>query len=628
MKNFILLLAIIINFAFAQQLSNKQLDMLKKEFQQLDSSEVNQASEVSSLKPFKTIELNKSNVKPNDLLFGYNYFNQDLKFYDNMPTPKDYQLGPGDEIEIFMWGEANLKRKFLIDRQGAIFFENIGFINISNNTIPQAEELLQKKLSKIYSTLSEENKTTELSIELREVKSLNIFFSGQVNNPGISLIHPFSDIFTALVQNGGVSKNGSLRNIQLIRNNKIISEIDFYNFFNDGKNDFSNIKIIDGDVIHVPTVNKRVKIENSIKVPGFYEMVDGEFLTDLIRHASGLSSSAASFIILKSVNPIDSRVSDDFAISGYIIEDENYNSTLLNDGDIVKVPAIQENVTDLTIYGNVKNPGNYPANGNSLKMILDIAGGFNDPIFNKSIDNSISVLRKDENQFYANEIIVKYKDSSNFIMEEGDKVFVYENVNYRNSFTFQVKGEVNRPGTYPLTDRLTLSDAIALAGGVTEMGSINSVSVIKNFERINDDGIRINESELVSNISLDFEIGNENVVTILPKTNVVRINGNVYNPGLIGHQSRRGLTMAEAIELAGGYKPNSMKKRSYVVRANGKIEKVSIFRGTAKRVFPGDSIFVPVNPEPTNFEITTFISDLASTLANIAAILVIVDKNN
>jgi protein involved in polysaccharide export with SLBB domain len=607
MKNFILLLAIIINFAFAQQLSNKQLDMLKKEFQQLDSSEVNQASEVSSLKPFKTIELNKSNVKPNDLLFGYNYFNQDLKFYDNIPTPKDYQLGPGDEIEIFMWGEANLKRKFLIDRQGAIFFENIGFINISNNTIPQAEELLQKKLSKIYSTLSEENKTTELSIELREVKSLNIFFSGQVNNPGISLIHPFSDIFTALVQNGGVSKNGSLRNIQLIRNNKIISEIDFYNFFNDGKNDFSNIKIIDGDVIHVPTVNKRVKIENSIKVPGFYEMVDGEFLTDLIRHASGLSSSAASFIILKSVNPIDSRVSDDFAISGYIIEDENYNSTLLNDGDIVKVPAIQENVTDLTIYGNVKNPGNYPANGNSLKMILDIAGGFNDPIFNKSIDNSISVLRKDENQFYANEIIVKYKDSSNFIMEEGDKVFVYENVNYRNSFTFQVKGEVNRPGTYPLTDRLTLSDAIALAGGVTEMGSINSVSVIKNLERINDDGIRINESELVSNISLDFEIGNENVVTILPKTNVVRINGNVYNPGLIGHQSGAGLTMAKAIELAGGYKPNSMKKRSYVVRANGKIEKVSIFRGTAKRVFPGDSIFVPVNPEPTNFEITTFI---------------------
>ena len=219
------------NFAFAQQLSNKQLDMLKKEFQELDSSKVNQVSDESSLKPFKTIELNKSNVKPNDLLFGYNYFNQDLKFYDNMPTPKDYQLGPGDEIEIFMWGEANLKRKFLIDRQGAIFFENIGFINISNNTIPQAEELLQTKLSKIYSTLSEENKTTELSIELRKVKSLNIFFSGQVNNPGISLIHPFSDIFTALVQNGGVSKNGSLRNIQLIRNNKIIFAL--------GKSDFT-----------------------------------------------------------------------------------------------------------------------------------------------------------------------------------------------------------------------------------------------------------------------------------------------------------------------------------------------------------------------------------------------------
>ena len=88
------------------------------------------------------------------------------------------------------------------------------------------------------------------------------------------------------------------------------------------------------------------------------------------------------------------------------------------------------------------------------------------------------------------------------------------------------------------------------------------------------------------------------------------------------------MTMSKAIELAGGYKPYSLKKRAYVVRANGEIEQVNIFRGKAKRIFPGDSIFVPVNPDPDEFDITSFIADLSSTLANIAAILVIVDNNN
>ena len=108
---------------------------------------------------------------------------------------------------------------------------------------------------------------------------------------------------------------------------------------------------------------------------------------------------------------------------------------------------------------------------------------------------------------------------------------------------------------------------------------------------------------------------------------MVRVEGNVYNPGFIAHQSGNGMTMSRAIELAGGYKPNSLIKRAYVVRANGEIDKANIFRGRTKRVFPGDSIFVPENPDPDKFDITTFIADLSSTLANIAAILVIVDNN-
>ena len=107
--------------------------------------------------------------------------------------------------------------------------------------------------------------------------------------------------------------------------------------------------------------------------------------------------------------------------------------------------------------------------------------------------------------------------------------------------------------------------------------------------------------------------------------NVIRVNGNVYNPGLVAYDKR--MTMARAIELAGGYKPYSIKRKSYVQRANGGIEKVDILNGRAKRVYPGDTIFVPANPNPSDFEITGFIADLSSTLANIAAILIIIDNN-
>jgi protein involved in polysaccharide export with SLBB domain len=103
---------------------------------------------------------------------------------------------------------------------------------------------------------------------------MNIYFSGEIEKPGIHIIHPFSDLFTAIVQSGGVKESGSLRTIQLIRDNQVISTIDFYSFFMDGKSQFSNIKLIDGDVIHVPTIKKRVYISGAVNRPFSYELLN------------------------------------------------------------------------------------------------------------------------------------------------------------------------------------------------------------------------------------------------------------------------------------------------------------------------------------------------------------------
>tara|TARA_B100001057_G_scaffold461842_1_gene514271 strand:- start:28060 stop:29970 length:1911 start_codon:yes stop_codon:yes gene_type:complete len=627
----------LINILWSQQisvsdlknLSNNELDQIKEELQS-KNKQVVQSDPIENQDNIDVVQIESKQVKveSEEEYFGYNYFIQDINFFDNIPTPSDFKLGPGDEVIISLWGETNQRNKYLIDRNGMIFFENIGFVNVSNKTIKDAETLLVNKLSKIYSTLKDSNNPTSLMLELGKIKSINVYFTGQVTKPGINLIHPFSDVFSALVQAGGVDNTGSLRNVNLIRNGEVIEVIDFYSFFTSGLSEFQKIRIIDGDVIHIPVVEKRVSIKGEIQRPKQYELIHSESILDLINYAGGLTSAASNKAIINNIVAIDERISDDSAKFGSIVYLPSSNDVLINNGAEVNILPIANNDYTANVFGRVTLPGEYPiSKTTNLKQVLDLAGGFEDPIFRKTINDNIVVLRLDDNQYYGQEFNVDYKDAYKFELEVNDKIFVYEDTNYLNSFSYTIKGEVALPGTYPLKDGLTLGDAIKIAGGVTEIGSINSVSVTKTLISIDIDGNQTMEEALVSNIDLNFQIADNNTITILPKTNVVKVDGNVYNPGFISHQAGRGMTLSEAVELAGGYKPYSIKKNTYVTRANGEIEKVNVFRGRAKRVFPGDTVFVPVDPNPDEFDITSFIADLSSTLANIAAILVIADNN-
>ena len=615
------------------RLSNSQLDKLKDELTSSSLNKNDNSSNVEKQDALESVEIISSSIssdkKIKDFYFGYEYFYNDINFYDNIPTPLDFKLGPGDEVIISLWGQTNSREKFVINKEGLIYYSNIGFINLSNRTLKEAENLLKNELSKIYSSINDSENQTNLMLELGQLKSINVFLTGQVNKPGIHLIHPFSDAFTSIVQAGGIKNSGSLRNIQIIRSNQVLATIDFYDFFSNGTNNFSSIRILDGDIIHVPTVEIRNEILGEVVNPGFYELLPSNTVSNLIDYAGGFSALTSSKAIIYDIKSFDERSSDDNAKLGRIIDLKTNMNESMNNGASIKLLPIADNDVNVSVFGRINFPGDYPFfDGVTLKFILDSAGGFDDPIFRKTINENISILRLDENQFYGKEISINYNESDNFLLEMNDKIFVYENVNYQNSFTYTIKGEVNKPGTYPLKDGLTLNQAVKNAGGITEIGSINSLSVSKPLLRLDEEGNQIEDTELVGNIDLGFEITDNNVITVLPKTNVIRVDGNVYSPGLIAHQTGRGMSLSNAIELAGGYKPYSLKSRAYVIRANGQIERVNIFRGRAKRVFPGDSIFVPVDPNPDEFDITSFVADLSSTLANIAAILLIADNNN
>ena len=461
-------------------------------------------------------------------------------------------------------------------------------------------------------------------LELGRLKSINVYFSGQIETPGINLIHPFSDIFSAIVQAGGVKKEGSLRQVQLIRNGTVVSTVDFYSFFTDGKNNFSSIKIIDGDVIHIPIVSKRVQIKGAIINPGFFELFDDESLADLIQYAGNLKASASSKITLDLLIPISERSSDDNARSSMVVTTDIASNTKLNNGDIASVGFIAGVITTVQVLGRVKSPGFYPSTL-TLKEALDISGGFNDPLYRKSIrSDEIFILRKDENQFYGLEFEISYDESDKFELVSGDKIFVYEDYRYNNNFTIIVSGAVKKKGTFPFTSKMTVGQAIDLAEGLTPLGDPEAIIVSQNFVQSNNGNI-ITTSKNVSNVTLDLVLNENASITVLKYKDMVNVTGNVYNPGLIAYQ--QGTTVKNYIKLAGGYRENSLKNKIYLQKANGEIN--NVVRGRFKRPAAGDTIVVPIDPSPpSEINATALTGDIVSILTNLATIIFIINSNS
>ena len=628
-----LLITLLFSVVFSQtSLSNEQLDLIREELSRQGASEFSESNIDETID--ETIEEISIQVQPEleivnesePLYYGYSYFNKDLNFFDNIPTPIDYRLGAGDEVIISLWGEINLRQKFLINKEGLIYYENIGFINISNMTIPEAEMILKNKLQNVYSTLKSDIASSDLMIEISKIKSLNIYFSGEVTNPGIHLIHPFSDIFSALIQSGGPTLNGSLRTVQLIRNNKIVSTTDLYSFFNKGINSFVSEKIVNGDVINIPPVGNRILVEGEIVNEGYFEILEKETMIDVIEFAGGLTSKSTSFATLDKIAPIEKRLSDDNAYSSEIISFEDFPDLELTDGSSLFFPSIGEVDTKVEVLGQVKLPGFYPAN-TTLHKTLKIAGGFDDPAYRKKIrDDEILILRKDANQLYGIEYKISYINSKDFKTMPGDKVFVYANSNYDNSFQIEVTGEVNRRGFYPHKKNMTISDAIQLAEGFTDLANEDGIVVTQTFISVDEKGNEIEETIRTNDINLDFRIQAGSKINIIPKTQVVSIAGNVFSPGLVSYSGNK--SVKRYIRLAGGIKPNTLRNKIYVQRANGRIKQISILGGVGLRIYPGDTIVVPEDPNPSEFDVAAFTADILSVLSNLAAILVIVDNSS
>lgn len=546
--------------------------------------------------------------------FGYSYFTTgtgtDPAFLANLPVPRGYRLGPGDEVVVSLWGQTQMQERYVIDRRGMIFVPEIGPLQVTGKSVEEAEAYLKNEFAKVYSTLKSTKDRTYMDVSVGTLQSINVQIVGEVFAPGMYTIHPFSTVVTALIQAGGVDITGSLRAVQVRRNGEVAMKVDLYRLMLEGE-ETGDFRLQEGDIIFVPVRKSTVEISGEVYHPGIYEALPGESVEQVISYAGGVKPTAGSTVQLRRIKQRASRESDDEAITVTYLNMTSLNPHEVLDGDDIWVRSIMEVSRQVYVSGQVKRPGAY-AYTDSLRLLdlLQMAGGVHDEDYLKSVNlDKIDIIRRDLLSDYSEVItlnlaeVIKGNPEHNILLHNHDQVTVYPDLNYLPAKTVTITGEVLLPGVYPIQhDFETLGSVIERAGGYTSRAFEEGIVLLRGGSRVVVEG-------------LDNTVADGDSITVPEKTDVVQVTGAVYNPGLISY--KKGRSLGQYVSKAGGVTPEANRKNIMVIYADGSIKHRRFYINP--RLRPGATIRVNTLPVQTPAQVLlTFLTDISNTFAQLA----------
>ena len=414
-------------------------------------------------------------VVQEDQVFGRNIFNtRNLTFEPsiNIATPPNYRLGPGDEVIIDIWGASENTIRQQISPDGTINIGELGPLYLSGMTVEKAQDFLTKELRKIYSDTN-----NQIRVTLGNTRTIQINVMGEVVQPGTYALSAFSTVFHALYRAGGVNDIGSLRKVQLVNKRKKMATIDVYDFIMHGRTQ-DDIRLEEGDVVIVPTYESLVQISGNVKRPMRYEMKNGETVETLIGYAGGFTSDAYT----KSLRMVRQN-GKEYQVN--TIDDKDYGSYRLSDGDMVTAEAILDRFTNkLEIRGAVYRPGIYELNDNvnTVKALIARADSLTDDAFTTRAvlyrlrDNMTREVKQIDVAALINGTI------PDIVLQRNDVLFIPSIHDINDWGDVEIAGEVIAPGTYPYADNMTLEDLVIAAGGLKESASLVRVDVARRIK--------------------------------------------------------------------------------------------------------------------------------------------------
>ena len=411
-------------------------------------------------------------------VFGRNIFTTGgLSFApsSNLPTPVNYVLGPGDEVIIDIWGTNQATIRQTISPDGTINIPDVGVISLNGMTIKQADAYMKRKLGQIYSVDGEDAKS-EIKLTLGNIRTIQVNMMGEVARPGTYYISSLSNIYHALHRAGGVSRLGSLREIQLIRKGKVVATVDIYDFIRDGK--MNETILEEGDIINVPTYDIIVDITGNVKRPMSYELKPGETIADLIDYAAGFTGDAYS----KNLRLVRKNGSE-YQI--FTVNEPDYATFELLEGDALAVGAMLDRYENrIEIKGAVYRPGAYEL-GKEIRTVSQLiakADGLKGDAFtNRGLitrereDLTVEILPVDIGAILAG-------TAPDVELVKNDQLYIPSIHDLKDVGNITVAGEVAKPGTYVFAENTTLEDAIMLAGGLLESASTVKIEVTRRIK--------------------------------------------------------------------------------------------------------------------------------------------------
>ena len=567
--------------ALLEELAPDQRESVQKKMEQADGLE----QEIDELFEKKNTLIERPELESLseedsciECIYGYNFFKFSPSTFaptSDAPVPSDYVLGPGDKLAFTLYGTESKKSNSFISRDGIVVLPIVGPVNLLGLTFREATNLIEKKVQS-------ELIGTEISVSLNELRSISIYMLGEAYKPGKYTVSGLSTVIHALFVAGGVNENGSLRNIQVKRNDKVVSNYDFYKFLLKGST-ASNIRLQDGDVIFIPFIENKVRLGGAFKRPGNYEFINGESVDDSIFLAGGLSHEASrtSPVEVSSIN--DQNYDREIT---YLTRSTDSLLRKLRDGDVINLPSARGIKPEvIAVSGEVNNPGEFSIlKGDTILDILKRAGGYTEDSYSEGavyLRDSVAKLQKESFKRSADQIERMMIDSIS-------------------------SGNLN---------------ALPEAGLVPIN---NLVKKLREEKPLGRQVVEMNYLRLKTDPYVNFLVRGGDSIHIPRRPNSVSVVGEVLNSSTLAFNPS--LTGEEYIELAGGYNEFADKDRIFIIYPNGqaKIHKRTLF-SSGNTILPGSTIVVSRDSNPFNvIEITRIVTpilaDLATSAAAIAAI--------
>ena len=429
--------------------------------------------ELKEFIPDSTVLLKKLLAEKNEKkVFGRDIFNnKELTFEPNMniATPQNYRLGPGDAVYIDIYGASQKTIESTISPDGTVTIEGFGPVNINGLTVAQANERLRATLGTRYSS-------SKIKLTVGDTRSIMVNVMGEINNPGTYTLPAFATVFHALYMAGGTNDLGTLRNIKIYRNNRLVSVVDIYDYILNGKLT-GNVKLADNDVISVGTYDCLVNITGKVKRPMYYEMKKNESIGTLLKYAGGFTGDA-----YKNSVRVIRKTGKEYSV--YNVDEFDMTSFQVADEDSVSVDSIIPRFSNMAeIKGAVFRPGMYQVGGNinSVRTLIENADGLKEEAFTARAvmhrmkkDRTLEVVPVDVEGILQGTV-------ADIPLQPNDVLFIPTKQEMMEERTITIHGEVFYPGIYKYAENETLEDFVLQAGGLKQTASTVKVDVARRI---------------------------------------------------------------------------------------------------------------------------------------------------